>query len=219
MSDVTRSKTNVTRTHRGGTRAQLTIARTAARPTLGAQPTLAETTRLAGRIGAALTLAVCGIGVVVQVTLAATARRWLAFPFGGVPARPSEAVSIFTHNLRAVLAVGGLLLVAQSPHWTGRTSPPGAFHQWLQRLGAALLCAAVTANLLLIGAGLGAYGIRMVWSLLPDGPVELVAYALALALYRQGRHRPLPLRHVVAVAMMSVAALALAAILETYVNL
>ena len=50
----------------------------------------------------------------------------------------------------------------------------------------------ILANVLVIGAGLGAYGERMARAELPHGPVELAAYALALALYLQGRRRALP---------------------------
>jgi len=52
------------------------------------------------------------IVLAVHVWFAAAARRWLAFPFTGIPAQPSEAAGIFIHNLRALAAVGGLLLIA-----------------------------------------------------------------------------------------------------------
>jgi hypothetical protein len=216
MSDTSRT---AAATAEAGTHPPLTVGRAVDRRTVSTKPSLADTVRLAALMAAALTVAVGVIGVVVWVAFAGAARRWLAFPFGGVPARPSEAVSIFAHNLHALMAVGGLLLVAQSPYWTGRTAAAGGFHRWVQRLGVAALCAAVAANLLVIGAGVGAYGPRMIRSLAPDGPVELAGYALALALYRQGRHQRLPCRHVLAVAALSVAALALAAVLETYINL
>ena len=70
----------------------------------------------------------------------------------------------------------------------------------------------------MIGASFGAYGTRMVRAALPHGPVELAAYSLALSLYLHGRRRPLPARCVVAVLALSVSTLALAAVLETYVN-
>ena len=71
----------------------------------------------------------------------------------------------------------------------------------------------------MVGAALGAYGTRMVLRALPHGPVELAAYSLALALYLQGRRRDLP----AAVRGhgrrgVSVALLALAAVLETCVS-
>ena len=58
----------------------------------------------------------------------------------------------------------------------------------------------------------------MVRAALPHGPVELAAYSLALALYLHGRRRRLPARGVVGVLALSVLTLALAAFLETYVN-
>jgi hypothetical protein len=82
-----------------------------------------------------------------------------------------------------------------------------------------VLGAGVAANVIVVGAGLGAYGTRMVLAVLPHGPVELAAYALALALYLEGRTRRLALAHILAIAALSVAALALAAGLETFVNL
>jgi uncharacterized membrane protein SpoIIM required for sporulation len=88
----------------------------------------------------------------------------------------------------------------------------------LRWLGEALLAAAVAANLVVIGASFGAYGTRMVRAALPHGPVELAAYSLALALYLQGRRRRLPARSAAAVLALSVLTLAIAALLETYVN-
>ena len=169
-------------------------------------------------IAGALTLGACVIAIAVHVSLAADARAWLRFPFTGLPARPTVAAQIFFHNLRALLAVAGLLLVAQSPLWSARTAEPGAIHRILRGSGEVLLGAGIAANVIVVGASLGAYGTRMVRAALPHGPVELGAYALALALYVQGRDRPLPGRLIVAVAALSVAALALAAILETFVN-
>ena len=56
----------------------------------------------------------------------------------------------------------------------------------------------------------------MVRATLPHGPVEVAAYALALALYLQGRRRPLPAARMAATIVASVALLALAALLETF---
>jgi hypothetical protein len=81
-----------------------------------------------------------------------------------------------------------------------------------------LVGAAVAANVIVVGASLGAYGTRMLRATLPHGPFELAAYSLALALYLQGRRWPLPLRLALGVGALSVATLALAAALETYVN-
>jgi hypothetical protein len=204
-------------TPRGGTRASLALARAAAGLKRGHEPTLVGTARLAGRLAGALTMIVCLIGLVVRAAFPTEARRWLAYPFSGVPGRPSEAATIFLHNSRALAAVGGLLLIAQSPYLT-HAAEPGVLHRALQRLGEALLGAAVAANLIVVGVSFGAYGMRMVRAALPHGLVELAAYTLALALYLQGRHRPLPTRQMLAVCGLSVTTLALAALLETFVN-
>jgi hypothetical protein len=202
----------------GASRARLGLARPADGRSLLVSPSMAETVRLASWVAATLTIACGVIALVVHLWFAAAARRWLAFPFPGIPARSSTAAVIFSHNLRALAAVCGLLLIAQSAYWNGAGAEPGHGHRTLRRLCEALLGAAVAANLVVIGASFGAYGMRMVRAALPHGPVELAAYSLALALYLRGRRRPLPAGRVFAVFALSVLMLALAALLETYVN-
>jgi hypothetical protein len=177
---------------------------------------LTATIRQAGAV-AAILAAGCGvIALTVHVARAPAARHWLAFPFTGIPARPAIAASIFLHNLRALAAVWGLLLIAQSTLWNA--DMPGRMSRALRLSGEVLLGAAVAANVIVVGASVGAYGIRMLRATLPHGPFELASYSLALALYLQGRRRVLPLRPTLGVAALSVTALALAAVLETYVN-
>jgi hypothetical protein len=180
------------------------------------EPSLAATIRLAGAVAGTLAAACVVIALTVHVALAATARDWLVFPFTGIPPRPTIAGRIFVHNLRALAAVWGLLLIAQSALW--QAGIPGPASRILRRSGEMLLGAAVAANLIVVGASLGAYGTRMLRATLPHGPFELAAYSLALSLYLQGRRRSLPLRLALPVAALSIAALATAAVLETYVN-
>ena len=182
-------------------------------------PTIAETAQLAASTAGVITIAVLLIAVVVRAGFAAGARRWLAFPFTGIPASPAEAAGIFIHNLRALAAVWGMLIIARSGYSAARNGQPGVVHRTLRRLGEALLGIVVAANVIVVGGSFGAYGTRMVRAALPHGPVELAAYSLALALYLQGRNRPLPLRHVLAMAALSISVLGLAALLETFVNL
>jgi hypothetical protein len=179
-------------------------------------PLLADTIRLAGAVTVILVSACCAIAMTVHFALAGEVRGWLSFPFTGVPPRAVIASRIFVHNLRALAGVWGLLLIAQSALWNAGVS--GWASRVLRRSGEVLLGAAVAANLIVVGASLGAYGTRMLRATLPHGPLELAAYSLALALYLQGRHRPLTLRLAFGVAALSVAALAFAAALETYVN-
>jgi hypothetical protein len=179
-------------------------------------PSLTATVRLAGAVAAILAVACGAIALTVHVAFAAAAREWLAFPFTGIPARPAIAAGIFLHNLRALAAVWGVLLIAQSALW--QPGEPGRLSTILRRSGEVLLGAAVSANVVVVGASLGAYGTRMLGATLPQGPFELAAYSLASALYLQGRRRSLPPRLVLRVAALSIAVLAFAAALETYVN-
>ena len=166
---------------------------------------------------AMLTLAgVLIVAALVDLSLAGQARAWLGYRFPGLPARPNVAVGIFVHNARAILGVFGLLLIAQlaARHPGG----PGRAQRLILAGGELILAGVIAANVLVVGAGLGGYGERMARAELPHGPVELAAYALALALYLQGRRRALPASHLAKVVAASVALLALAAALETFVN-
>jgi hypothetical protein len=184
----------------------------------GAEVSLVATAKVAAWIAGALTLAVLVIGLGVDIAAIAPARRLLAFQFRGVPAEPAVAATVFVHNLHALLAIGGALLVAQMAYVESRTAAPGRT-QWMLRCACeAALAGGVAANVMVIGVSFGAYGTSMTRATLPHGPVELAAYSLALALYFQGRDRVLPARHVLAVGVLSTFLLAAAAALETFVN-
>jgi len=184
---------------------------------LAVDPTLRDTSKVAAAIAGALIVVTSLIALVVHVRFAASARRWLAFGFAGLPARPAEAASVFRHNLGALLAVAGLLIVAQTPYWAGETQP-GRSHRLVRGAGEVLLCGAVAANVAVVGASFGAYGARMIRAALPHGPLELGAFSLALGLYIKGRRQPIRVGLVVVVVILSVAGLAIAALLEVYVT-
>jgi hypothetical protein len=175
-----------------------------------------DTCLLALRVASLLAALAAVTAGAIRLLAAASARRWLHYPFTGVPARFGEAVSIFAHNARALGGVFGLLLIVQvalrDPARAGRAQ------RTLRSLGELLLAGLVAANVLIVGAGLGAYGTRMVRAMLPHGPVELAAFATALALYLHGRQRRLSIRELALTGAVSVALLAAAAALETFVT-
>ena len=152
----------------------------------------------------------------VRVAMAAPIRERLGYTFRGVPARPDVAIGIFAHNLRAILGVFGLLLVAQIA--SRATGGAGRAQRVTIMVGEGILVGVASANVLVVGAALGAYGPRMVRAVLPHGPIELAAYSLAVGLYLEGRRRALPAAHVAKVAALSLGLLALAAALETFVT-
>ena len=106
------------------------------------------------------------------------------------PRAADVAVGIFAHNGRAILGVFGLLLIAQlaARHPDG----PGRAQRSILAAGELILAGVILANVLVVGAGLGAYGERMVRADLPHGPVELAAYSLALASTCKAAGAPCP---------------------------
>ena len=125
-------------------------------------------------------------------------------------------VSIFAGNARLLAAVFAAILVAQSPWFAARDARRGPVISALNAAVDTVLALAVAANVALVGAALGSYGTRMAVAVLPHGPLELAAYALALALYLQARRGPIAACHVVAVGGVCLGGLALAALLETF---
>jgi hypothetical protein len=176
---------------------------------------IAQTVRLALRISLLTFAAALVVAGAMRLALARQARRWLAYTFPGVPPRADVVVGIFAHNARAMLGVFGLLLVAQLA--ARRPEGPARAERSILAVGELILAGVIAVNVLVVGAGLGGYGRRMVRADLPHGPVELAAYALALTLYLQGRKRALPAAHLAKVVVASVSLLALAAALETFV--
>jgi hypothetical protein len=175
-----------------------------------------STAQLAAIVATALTAATVLVAVVVRLALAGQARRWLGYRFPGVPAHLSTALWILAHNARGLAGVLGLLTVAQL---AARSSGPARAQRALRSAGEVVIAGAITANLLVVGAAIGGYGTRMLVAMLPHGPVELAAYSLALALYPSGRRGALPIARIAVVAGASVALLALAAALETWLSL
>lgn len=174
----------------------------------------AKTVVLAALIAAALTVCVLMVALVTRTALASQARGWLHYTFPGVPHRLGSAAWIFANNGRELLGVLGLLLIAQLGVRTA--GGPTRVQQLVRSGGEVLIAGVIAANVLVIGAAVGAYGTRMVWAMLPHGPVEVAAYALALALYLQGRRRPLPPHRLAGTITASVVLLAIAALLETF---
>jgi hypothetical protein len=166
-------------------------------------------------------VAAAAIAIVVHVAFAAQVRGMLAFTFPGVDARPAVAWSIFATNVRKLAGILALVLVLQSPWLAGDRHPEDrpSWHQALTRLCDCAVAGALGLTFVVTAAGLGAYGIGMVRAILPHGPIELVAFATALALYRSARRCAVPPRRAGALSAICVLALALAALLETYITL
>jgi hypothetical protein len=173
-----------------------------------------ELARLAILTGTVAIAACVVIAGAVAMAAPVQARGWLGFTFPGLAARPAVAVGILAHNVRSLSGVFVLLISAR----LASRAPDKRTGRLGVRLGEVVLAGAITANVAVVAAAIGAYRERMVMALMPHGPVELAAYALAIALYLQDRRRKLPPGYVATVAVACVALLAIAAVLETFVT-
>ncbi len=170
----------------------------------------------AAAVAAVIAAATVAVAVAVRLTAAEPTRLLLDFPFAGLAARPESALGILATNLRLLLAALAATLIVQSPWCAPRVGRRSALGLLVVSTLDTLVSLQTAFNTVFAGAALGAYGSRMATAMLPHGPLELAAFALALALYLQARHGPLPTRRLVAVAAGCAALLAIAAALETY---
>jgi hypothetical protein len=184
-------------------------------------PDLRRDTTTTAAIGLAATAAAVGLAVLVHLAAADPARELLGYRFAPLRADLTQAASIFATNARKLAGVLGLALVVRSARPSGERGG-GRSARWAQVL--ILACDAgvvgvLGLSLVLVAAGLGAYGREMAAALLPHGPLELAAFALALSLYRDARRRTVTLHRALTRAALGVLLLAAAALLETYAGL
>jgi hypothetical protein len=181
---------------------------------------MSHTDRL-GRHAAALATIIAAstiaVALLVHLAVAGPARRLLDFPFAGLAARPETALSILATNLRLLIATLAATVIVQSPWCVPRNGQRSVVGTLVVSALDALVALQSAFNVCIVGVAVGAYGSRMAAAMLPHGPLELAAFALALALYIQARRGPLPPRRLAAVAPSCIALLVAAAALETYV--
>ncbi len=159
------------------------------------------------------------IAAVVAVWLEPATRASLQWSFPGAPRTLDGATGIFLTNATKILGVAGATLVVQAP-WIG--AEQRAVRVGIGWHATRLVCDVVgvyiaAANMLLVGAGIGAYGARMLVALLPHGPVELLAFAQGAAIYLRARRGPVDWRSALVGLAAAFLTLALAAVLETFV--
>jgi hypothetical protein len=184
-------------------------------------PTLAEDLRRALILTVLATAATAVAAVIVHSACAASARALLGYRFPGVPAEPAEAWSIFAHNLRKLAGIYGLALVLQAP-WLDAQRTAADRPRWHPALATVCdlgVAGALAGTFTAVILGLGGYGAQMGRALLPHGPLEVSAFALAIMVYLAAREGPVDRRRAATLATASIVLLALAAVLETFVPL
>ncbi|RKQ90826.1 hypothetical protein C8N24_0641 [Solirubrobacter pauli] len=171
--------------------------------------------------GVAMTLvaATAFVAAVVHLAFAGSARQLLDFPFAGLEPVPGTAAAILATNLRLLIGVIAATVIVQSPWCAKRHEARSGIGLIVVAALDTLIALEVFLNALVVGASLGAYGWRMVLAVLPHGPLELAAFASALALYVRSRSERMPAPLIARVAFVGFGALLLAAVLETYVAL
>lgn len=174
---------------------------THARDQPGAAPQLAGTAALT-------TLALIVVATAVHVTAPATARHLLSFAFPNHPAGLGAAWGILTSNLRLAAAPLAGALLLQMVDRDGHAFKPA------RALLDAIIATTLALNVVIVGAGFGAYAAKMLRYALPHGPVELTGYCCALTVYANARASRQQARQAWPLASASVALLAIAAVLE-----
>jgi hypothetical protein len=140
----------------------------------------------------------------------------LHFGFAHVPHAPGQTFSIITANLTVLLPFLVMAVLVQA-RWVCRTAGGRRAFTWFCDF---VVAVPVLHNLVLaVGSSVGAYGWRMVLSMLPSGPIELTAFALAASVYLYSRRAPVGVGQIgepARVAALSFAVLVVAAVIETF---
>jgi hypothetical protein len=171
------------------------------RPQPGAAPQLAGTAAL-------IMLALIVVAATVHLTAPAIARRLLSFAFPARPPGLGAAWGILTDNLRLAAApLTGALLLQIANRDSGAFKPRRALLD-------AIIATILGLNVVIVGAGFGGYGAKIVRYTLPHGPVELAGYCCALTVYITARTGRLQTRQAWLLASASVVLLTVAAMFE-----
>lgn len=171
--------------------------------------------RLAASVGAV----VAAIAAIVALTVAAQARRWLGFGFGGVPHQLGQAAEILLANIRFALGLGAAAAVNQLRLVRYGDSDKSGVAKMLAAVARGLdgvVAVVIFINVVPIGLGFGAYGWRMVPALLPHGPVEILGFCIAVNLFLNARHRRISRGEWLVAGLAVLVLLSLAAVLETF---
>jgi hypothetical protein len=172
-------------------------------------------TRSAAAVMAYL-LTVAGAGAAItRLAFAARAKRLLRVHFIGVSHHAAAAAGIWVHNARIFIGFAVFLACA---YFIQRDERSARTERAILRAcdGALLLWATGTAAL--AGVLTGAYGLAQIRAFLPQGPVELAAWALLIALYIQIRKRRVRAGPAVRQLALVLFLLAVAAVLELWLG-
>lgn len=155
------------------------------------------------------------VALVARLAFQHATRRLLRVHFVAVPHHAGNALEIWLHNATIVMGFAVFLGCAQ---FTQRDPHAGRTERAILRVcdGAMFLWATGTA--VLAGLLAGAYGSRQLHAFLPQGPVEIAAWALLIALYIKVRRQQVAAAGAARLLAVVLVMLAVAAVLELWVG-
>ncbi|MGH2903318.1 MAG: hypothetical protein ACRDK7_07020 [Solirubrobacteraceae bacterium] len=174
-----------------------------------------RTTRTVAAVMAYLLSVAGACAAITRVAFATQARRLLRVHFTGVSHDAATAAGIWAHNTRIFIGFAVFLACAYFIQHDERSA---RIERTILRTcdGALLLWATGTAAL--AGVLAGAYGLAQIRAFLPQGPVELAAWALLIALYIHVRRQQVRAARAVRELAVIVLVLAASAVLELWLG-
>jgi hypothetical protein len=172
-------------------------------------------TRTTAAVMAYLLSVAVACAAITRFAFAAQARRLLRVHFTGVSHDASAAAGIWAHNTRIFIGFAVFLTCA---YFIQRDERAARIERAILTAcdGALLLWATGTAAL--AGVLAGAYGLAQIRVFLPQGPVELTAWALLIALYAEVRRQRVGARPAACQLALILLLLAASSVLELWLG-
>lgn len=172
-------------------------------------------TRTAAAVMAYLLAVAVACAAITRVTFAVPARRLLRVHFTSVSHDAAAAAGIWIHNARIFLGFAVFLACA---YFIQRDEPSARIERAILWACDGALFWWATGTAALAGVLTGAYGLAQIRAFLPQGPVELTAWALLIALYVQVRRQRVGAWRAVCQLALILLILAAAAVLELWLG-
>lgn len=152
---------------------------------------------------------------ITRLAFAAPARRLLRVHFTGVSHDAAAAAGIWVHNTRIFMGFAVFLACAYFIQRDQRSACLERAILWACD-GALFLWASGTAAL--AGVLTGAYGLAQIRAFLPQGPIELMAWTMLIALYIQVRKQRVRVARAIRQLAVILLVLAASAVLELWLG-
>lgn len=178
------------------------------------RPDSTPRTRDVGLVLGGLAMIAAAGGLLTRAGFAPAARRLLKVHFTPVQPDMMQALAIWAHNSRFLFGIALFAVCVR----VARSGVMSAGARVILTVCDLIVVVWAAGTAALAGVLLGAYGTRQLSAFLPQGPVEVLAWALLIAIYIDVRSRRPPITQVLARLATVEVLLATAAILELWVG-